>query len=50
MGLSEYMIPEHGVLLNNIRLEHEGSDTGDMPKFSETQKLQNMLKQSHILS
>ena len=26
------------------------SNTGDMPKFSETQKLQNKLKQCHILS
>jgi len=26
MGLSRHMIPEHSVLLNIIRLEHEGSD------------------------
>jgi len=26
MGLSQHMVPDHGVLLNIIRLEPEGSD------------------------
>jgi len=44
------------LLVNHMSEENTGlrwffdQGTGDMSKFSETQKLQNMLKQCHILS
>jgi len=38
MGLSQHMIPEHRVLLNIIRLEHEESDRIVIQGLMETEQ------------